>query len=206
MLLRNLSQNQSGRRKKARGKQNAKKSRVSSAKTKTSKRTKKREEKSHKSDAAKLFSLFNLGATDVFRDSAMAVEGPDQPLFTERLKDKALKELVASVPEEHRGLAKLEADQLLEATKDFIGHGACFSDQNGGWTVRGMVTSLKHYQVLGAAFMRRRENTVEEPKGGLIADDMGLGKTVMMVRIACVEASSQKLTTSSLRTSLTAYQ
>ena len=44
-----------------------------------------------------------------------------------------------------------------------------------------MKTSLKAYQVLGSAFMRRRENALEEPKGGLVADQMGLGKTLMML-------------------------
>ncbi|KAH6613977.1 SNF2 family N-terminal domain-containing protein [Boeremia exigua] len=42
-------------------------------------------------------------------------------------------------------------------------------------------SSLKGYQVLGSAFMRRRENDASEPKGGLMADQMGLGKTLMML-------------------------
>ncbi len=44
-----------------------------------------------------------------------------------------------------------------------------------------MKTTLKHYQVLGTAFMRRREGSSTQPKGGILADEMGLGKTVMML-------------------------
>ncbi|EGP84644.1 SNF2 family DNA-dependent ATPase domain-containing protein, partial [Zymoseptoria tritici IPO323] len=41
--------------------------------------------------------------------------------------------------------------------------------------------TLKHYQVLGVAFMRRRENGTSEPRGGILADEMGLGKTIQMI-------------------------
>jgi SNF2 family DNA or RNA helicase len=51
----------------------------------------------------------------------------------------------------------------------------------GNWLVKGMKTSLKGYQVLGSAFMRRRENAAEEPLGGLMADQMGLGKTLWVI-------------------------
>jgi hypothetical protein len=44
-----------------------------------------------------------------------------------------------------------------------------------------MKTALKGYQVLGTSFMRRRENAIEHPQGGLMADQMGLGKTLMML-------------------------
>jgi SNF2 family DNA or RNA helicase len=47
--------------------------------------------------------------------------------------------------------------------------------------VKGMTTSLKGYRVRGSTFMHRRENSTEEPRGGLMADQVGLGKTVMML-------------------------
>jgi len=56
------------------------------------------------------------------------------------------------------------------------------SDEGDGqWIVSGMKTTLKHYQVLGTAFMRRREGSSTQPKGGILADEMGLGKTIMML-------------------------
>lgn len=70
---------------------------------------------------------------------------------------------------------------LLQASKDFDGRASCKVADNGNWLIRGMNTSLKGYQMLGSAFMRRRENDIHEPKGGLMADQMGLGKTLMML-------------------------
>lgn len=66
------------------------------------------------------------------------------------------------------------------------------ADGKGGWKLKGMVSSLFHYQVgkplhqinpvnlitiklLGAAFMRDRENGKERPYGGFQADEMGFG-------------------------------
>ncbi|KAL5052013.1 hypothetical protein BDW71DRAFT_3481 [Aspergillus fruticulosus] len=47
----------------------------------------------------------------------------------------------------------------------------------GNWEMKGLETSLYNYQVLGCAFMRDRENSPEEPKGGILGDVMGVGKT-----------------------------
>jgi SNF2 family DNA or RNA helicase len=116
--------------------------------------------------------------SDVFRQQA-SEDAPEQPTFTSRNKQDALKELIASVPTEHQKSVKDDTAALLRATKDFDGHGSCKADGNGMWKVRGMATSLKHYQVMGTAFMRRRENDLHEPRGGLMADQMGLGKTLM---------------------------
>ncbi|KAF1839467.1 hypothetical protein BDW02DRAFT_635750 [Decorospora gaudefroyi] len=122
-------------------------------------------------------SLFN---SNVFQQQA----GPgatEQPIFRSRVKADALKELIASVPLNERKKAQGEMNTLLAATKDFDGKGAVKSDGNSMWIVKGMRTSLRGYQILGVAFMRRRENAVDEPKGGLMADQMGLGKTLMML-------------------------
>lgn len=43
------------------------------------------------------------------------------------------------------------------------------------WLLHGMRSPLKHYQVLGASFMRVRELGEEEPWGGIQADAPGLG-------------------------------
>jgi SNF2 family DNA or RNA helicase len=39
----------------------------------------------------------------------------------------------------------------------------------------GMKTSLENYQLLGAAFLRGRENASKKPRGGILSDEMGLG-------------------------------
>jgi len=122
-------------------------------------------------------SFFNA---NVFEQQAGA-NAADQPGFRSRNKADALRELIASVPLDDRKKATTDMNILLAATKDFDGTGHVKADGNSLWRVRGMSTSLKAYQVLGTAFMRRRENGSDEPKGGLMADQMGLGKTLMML-------------------------
>lgn len=122
-------------------------------------------------------SLFN---SDVFEQQA-GMSGANQPTFTNRNKAEALKELIASVPIQDKKQVRNDMNILLQASKDFDGVGACKIASSSNWSVRGMKTTLKGYQVLGTAFMRRRENEVNEPRGGLMADQMGLGKTLMML-------------------------
>ena len=55
---------------------------------------------------------------------------------------------------------------------------------NNLYSVAGMKTALRDYQLVGAAFMMRLERGEREPHGGIIADEMGLGKTVQA--IACI--------------------
>ncbi|KAF2265794.1 hypothetical protein CC78DRAFT_514734 [Lojkania enalia] len=122
----------------------------------------------------------SLFTSDVFVDQA-SIDAADQPTFTSRNKQDALKELIASVPTEDQKTVGSDMRILLAATRDFDGRGAVKTDGNGMWLVKGMKTSLKGYQLLGSAYMRRRENASEEPRGGLMADQMGLGKTLMML-------------------------
>ena len=129
-----------------------------------------------------MLDIGSLYTSNVFTDTIGNDEGPNQPIFSDRKKASALKELVASLPQEHQDAGKTDVNYLLSATKEFTGRGSCYSDQKGGWIVRGMKSSLTHYQVLGTAFMRKRETAGVNPRGGLCADAMGLGKTVMMVR------------------------
>jgi hypothetical protein len=121
----------------------------------------------------------SLFGANVFEQQAGENER-EQPTFSSRKKQDALKELIASVPIEDKKQARSDMAVLLAATKDFDGHGSVKAS-GGNWLVRGMKTSLKGYQVLGSAFMRRRENAAEEPLGGLMADQMGLGKTLWVI-------------------------
>ncbi|KAF2009924.1 hypothetical protein BU24DRAFT_357138 [Aaosphaeria arxii CBS 175.79] len=136
-----------------------------------------KQKRAHQDALRQVSSLFS---GDVFRDQA-AQDAADQPTFTSRNKNHALKELIASVPIDNQKEAKGDMNTLLAATKDFDGHGSVKSDGTGLWLVKGMKTSLKPYQILGTAFMRRREHEPQDPRGGLMADQMGLGKTLMML-------------------------
>ncbi|KZM25989.1 uncharacterized protein EKO05_0009128 [Ascochyta rabiei] len=122
-------------------------------------------------------SLFNANVFELQASMGAA----DQPTFRTKNKAEALKELIASVPIQDKKQARNDMNTLIQASKEFDGQFSCKLEPSGNWIVRGMKTSLKGYQVLGSAFMRRRENDEKEPKGGLMADQMGLGKTLMML-------------------------
>ena len=120
-------------------------------------------------------TLFN---NDIVSAAQANVGKAAQPGFTSTNKKAALAELIASIPESERTTHNADKNALDKATKSFVGHAAMKADGNNGWRLRGMATSLYHYQLLGAAFMRDRENSATRPYGGLQSDEMGLGKTV----------------------------
>jgi SNF2 family DNA or RNA helicase len=137
-----------------------------------------------KPTAPDLLNTAGMLGSNVFNDVARMGDVPDQPVFGtdhENRKDKALRSLIASVPEEYRPVAKTDKKFLEDAMKDFTGRGAVTPADDGHWAVKGMRCHLKSYQILGTAFMRKRENASSEPKGGILADSMGLGKKITML-------------------------
>ncbi|KAF2682087.1 hypothetical protein K458DRAFT_370647 [Lentithecium fluviatile CBS 122367] len=146
----------------------------------TGKRVRKSAKKRKETEVA-VRQATSLFIANVFQQQAEE-DAPEEPSFRSRNKQDALKELIASVPTDAlKAAAKGDTVALMNATKDFDGRSSVKADGNGMWRVKGMLTSLKAYQIMGTAFMRRRENAPEEPKGGLLADQMGLGKTLMML-------------------------
>ncbi|KAM3424545.1 hypothetical protein BST61_g6541 [Cercospora zeina] len=131
---------------------------------------------------ANLTNVKSMFGTNVFKDTEKNANLHNQPNFSgTKRKADALKQLIASVPQENRKIAAADKRFLDEACKSFNGTGAVKASPDGNWLVKGMKSTLKHYQVLGTAFMRKRENELHEPRGGILADEMGLGKTVMML-------------------------
>ncbi|KAK3619865.1 hypothetical protein LTR56_023759 [Elasticomyces elasticus] len=132
-------------------------------------------------------NLKGLMGTDVFGDAAATANLRSQPTSfganVPARRDKALAQLIASVPTEDKRAAGSDKRLLDAAIKKFTGQGSvkASSEGDGNWMVTGMRSTLKHYQILGAGFMREREGASTEPKGGILADQMGLGKTVMML-------------------------
>lgn len=140
---------------------------------------------SRKKSGPNMTNMGSIFGTDVFKDTAKTAGLADQPTFEKgSRRDKAMAQLIASVPEENMKVAKSDKKFLDDAIKAFNGHASVKPEQDGTWLVQGMKTSLKHYQVLGTAFMLKRENSDHLPKGGILADQMGLGKTIMT--LACI--------------------
>lgn len=79
-------------------------------------------------------------------------------------------------------MAKIDKKQLNDALKHFTPSSSVQPDEGTqGWKMKGMKSSLSHYQMLGVSFMRERETAGIAPAGGILADAMGLGKTVMQI-------------------------
>jgi hypothetical protein len=129
--------------------------------------------------------LNSLLGSNVFEQQA-SEDAAEQPSFVSGVKADALKEIIAGFSNNDKE-SRHDVHALKSATTDFNGRGSVKPDK-GLWKVKGMETSLKPYQLLGAAWMRRKENGVQEPRGGLLADQMGLGKTLMMLG-ECLQSS-----------------
>lgn len=112
-------------------------------------------------------NLETLFSSDIIGDSQTNSSLPSIPGFTRGDKEKALTELVASIPAAGRDEGIPDKQAVLEATRKFTGR--VRSDKRGGWRLSGLKTSLFHHQVsflhmpekkklivvqlLGAAFM-----------------------------------------------------
>lgn len=89
--------------------------------------------------------LQSLFRSDVIAEGHTSSALPAIPGFTERDKEKALTQLLASIPAADQDEAKSDRDQILEATRKITTKAR--SDGKGGWKINGMLTSLYHYQV-----------------------------------------------------------
>ncbi|KAI6833508.1 hypothetical protein KC364_g2504 [Hortaea werneckii] len=132
--------------------------------------------------APEMTNIGSILGTNVFSDAAAASHLPAAAEHSGGgRRDAALKQLIASVPDQERGQkqdAHADSRYLNAAIKSFTGTNPIRSAPDGNWKLKGMRTTLKHYQVLGTSFMRKRESGAE-PRGGILADQMGLGKTLM---------------------------
>ncbi|KAL2853539.1 P-loop containing nucleoside triphosphate hydrolase protein [Aspergillus pseudodeflectus] len=90
--------------------------------------------------------------------------------FTAGTRDQAVFQMIAAIPAADQEEARSDGQKLKEALRKF--NHRVLSDKQGGWKMKGVKTSMFNYQVLGCAFMRDRENSPEEPRGGILGDVM----------------------------------
>ncbi|KEF53932.1 uncharacterized protein A1O9_09727 [Exophiala aquamarina CBS 119918] len=128
-----------------------------------------------------LSNLSSLGRSNIIQEAQANADKPDMPTFCSKNKTTALQELIASIPSAENGAHASDRAAVRDATKKFKGRGAVRSDGQGAWKLRGMRSSLYHHQLLGAAFLRDRENGGQRPFGGMVCDEMGFGKTIQMI-------------------------
>lgn len=134
----------------------------------------------------KIPDVNSLLGSNVIQDAGQNHKLASQPTFTSTRRDAAMKELIATMPVEQRKVHRVDRQYLLTSLKDFLGSRTIkqipdVGNGESGFLLKGMRSPLKNFQVLGAAFMRRREPSDDQPFGGLVGDQMGLGKTVMML-------------------------
>ncbi|KAI9375763.1 SNF2 family N-terminal domain-containing protein [Aspergillus egyptiacus] len=116
---------------------------------------------------------------NVVQDIHESSELPSLGGFTARDKRTAIEELVASIPSSDQAEIKDEKKLLDQAPRKF--NNSVRSDGSGGWKMKGLTTSMYNYQLIGCGWMRDRENSPDEPKGGLLCDMMGFGKTLQAI-------------------------
>lgn len=134
--------------------------------TNGSKRSKRRSKK-----AGYLNDSNSLLTSNVYEDADANLNREELPISGHTHKQKALAALVASVP---LGITQKDAasekNRILKATVTLARNiqGSCKPDGKDQWKLPGLKSSLRHHQVLGAAFLAERENGGEEPSGGIL--------------------------------------
>jgi len=137
---------------------------------------------------AKSPTMLNMGSlmrNNIVADARANQGAHQQPTFAARNKKDALAALIASIPPEHQSTGHGMKTKFDEACKQFKWHGqgTMRPDGAGGWRLKGMTSSLKHFQLLSAAWGCAREAGSDAPYGGILADTMGYGKTVQALTI-----------------------
>ena len=133
-----------------------------------------------------LANISSLTNNNFFEAQTQINQKGNLPIMSGRVKAKAIRDLVASIPLEEEQRAKADADgAAIHKATVIVGH--CKVEENpqpgeGGWRVKGMVCTLHHYQIMGVAKMKERELDAIIP-GGILADDMGLGKTIQSMAL-----------------------
>jgi len=135
----------------------------------------------HRRKGPTFSNIASLTNSNIIKDAQANAAKRDMPTFSAKDKSKALQELISSIPIAERHMVSSDKQAILDATRKFNGRGVVKSDKLGGWILKGMTSSLFNHQVLGAGFLRDRENGNSKPFGGMVCDEMGFGKTITML-------------------------
>ena len=152
------------------GKKPSKKGRKGKAPDLSAKRTK----------TGRMNNIGSLKTSNLYDDSNANLDRQALPVVTEKKKKEFMSSLIANVPLKDKKQANSDRIDILRASA-LLASRKVHPDGKGNWTFKGMKSSLYHYQITGAAYMRMRETGEQHPYGGILADEMGLGKTVQMI-------------------------
>ena len=127
--------------------------------------------------AGRVSNVGSLITSNVYADSNANLTRAALPIISEKRKKDYLTTIIAKVPLEDKNQARSDKNDVERATK-ILGSHKVKADGKGGWSFKGMRSSLYHHQVQGSACMKIRELGNQDPKGGILADQMGMGKTI----------------------------
>ena len=125
-------------------------------------------------------NIGSLLTSNIYEDSNANLDRQTLPVVTEKKRKEFMSSLIANIPVEDQKQAKSDKIDILKAAT-LLASRKVRPDGQGHWNLKGMKSSLYHYQVTGAAYMKMRETGEQHPYGGILADEMGLGKTVQML-------------------------
>lgn len=125
-------------------------------------------------------NIGSLLTSNIYEDSNANLDRQALPVVTEKKRKEFMSSLIANIPVEDQKQAKSDRIDILKAAT-ILASRKVRPDGQGNWSLKGMKSSLYHYQVTGAAYMKLRETGEQHPYGGILADEMGLGKTVQML-------------------------
>lgn len=89
--------------------------------------------------------ILSLLSTNLVEEAQSNASLPAIPTFSKANKQKALAELIASIPNADHKETTSDKKDIIEASKRF--QPSARTDGNNGWKIRGIKSSLYHYQV-----------------------------------------------------------
>ena len=133
-----------------------------------------------RTQTGRMNNIGSLTTSNIYEDSNANLDRQALPVTNEKKKKEFLSSLIANVPLEDKKQANSDRIDILKAS-GLLGLRKVVPDGRGNWKLKGMKSSLFHYQMTGAACMHIRETGEQDPYGGILADEMGLGKTIEMI-------------------------
>ncbi len=147
---------------------------------KTSRKGRKPDLSTKRTKTGRMNNIGSLTTSNIYEDSNANLDRQALPVITEKKKKEFMASLIANIPLEDKKQANSDRIDILRASR-ILGPRKVSPDGNGNWTFKGMKTSLFHYQIAGAGYMKLRETGEQPPYGGILADEMGLGKTIQTI-------------------------
>jgi len=131
----------------------------------------------------RMSNVDSLMNSNIYEDSNANLDKPGLPQVTDKKKADFLTSLIANIPLEDWKQANDDRIDIVRASR-ILAKYKVVPDGKGDWAFKGMKSSLYHYQLQGAAYMKSREIGEQNPHGGILAGK--LRKSVLFSSTALV--------------------